>query len=120
MNIDPANPSLPLSTPPDYSRELVRELGYYYTPGHVEDTHALTAGVLDADEYQQQRCLCTTNGCDSLSMNCSVSMMLSVLYFSTLDLSSHVFWRAIDPKHPLFTPELAESHGEFIRSLYHS
>jgi hypothetical protein len=31
VNIDPANPSVPLSTPPDYSRRLVRELGYFYT-----------------------------------------------------------------------------------------
>ena len=119
MNIDPANPSLPLSTPPDYSRELVRELGYYYTQGMVEDTHALTAGVLDADEYQQQAMFVHEERLRFFEHELNrFNDGFLFFYFSTLDLSSHVFWRAIDPKHPLFTPELAESHGEFIRSLY--
>ena len=119
MNIDPANPSLPLSTPPDYSRELVRELGYYYTQGMVEDTHALTAGVLDADEYQQQAMFVHEERLRFFEYELNrFNDGFLFFYFSTLDLSSHVFWRAIDPKHPLFTPELAQSHGEFIRSLY--
>jgi predicted AlkP superfamily phosphohydrolase/phosphomutase len=119
MNIDPANPSLPLSTPPDYSRELVRELGYYYTQGMVEDTHALTAGVLDADEYQQQAMFVHEERLRFFEHELNrFNDGFLFFYFSTLDLSSHVFWRAIDPKHPLFTPELAASHGQFIRLLY--
>lgn len=119
MNIDPANPSLPLSTPPDYSRELVRELGYYYTQGMVEDTHALSAGVLDANEYQQQAMFVHDERMRFFKHELQrFSTGFLFFYFSTLDLSSHVFWRTIDPKHPLYTPELAESQGSFIRSLY--
>ncbi|MEI6809017.1 MAG: alkaline phosphatase family protein, partial [bacterium] len=39
-------------------------------------------------------------------------------YFSSLDLNSHTFWRTIDPGHPLFTPELAAKHSDFIPWLY--
>jgi predicted AlkP superfamily phosphohydrolase/phosphomutase len=85
----------------------------------VEDTHALTAGVLDADEYQQQAMFVHEERLRFFEHELNrFNDGFLFFYFSTLDLSSHVFWRAIDPKHPLFTPELAASHGEFIRSLY--
>ena len=29
-----------------------------------------------------------------------------------------LFWRAIDPGHPLYTEELAATQGNFIRDLY--
>lgn len=119
MNIDPKNPSLPLSTPPDYSRQLVRELGYYYTQGMVEDTHALSSGVLDADEYQQQAMFVHDERLRFFEHELQrFHDGFLFFYFSTLDLSCHVFWRAIDPGHPEYSVELAETQGDFIRSLY--
>src|SRR5207248_153144 len=47
INIDPSNPALPISTPPDYSKRLVRDIGYFYTQGMIEDTNALSSGVLN-------------------------------------------------------------------------
>ena len=41
INIDPADPALPLSTPKNYSRELSEEVGEFYTQGISEDTKAL-------------------------------------------------------------------------------
>src|SRR5262249_36024612 len=38
VNIDPANPSLPVSTPANYSRQLASEVGKFYTQGFPEDT----------------------------------------------------------------------------------
>jgi predicted AlkP superfamily phosphohydrolase/phosphomutase len=35
-----------------------------------------------------------------------------------LDLSSHVFWRTLDPGHPLYSRQLAATQGDFIGSLY--
>jgi len=119
MNIDPKNPSLPLSTPPDYSRQLVRELGYYYTQGMVEDTHALSSGVLDADEYQQQAMFVHDERMRFFEHELKrFDDGFLFFYLSTLDLSCHVFWRAIDPGHPEYSAELAETQGNFIRSLY--
>src|ERR1700687_3899430 len=54
INIDPADPALPLSTPKSYSHELTEEVGEFYTQGISEDTKALSAGVLDDKEYLDQ------------------------------------------------------------------
>ncbi len=119
MNIDPANPSLPLSSPPDYSRQLVKELGYYYTQGMVEDTHALSAKVLDAGEYRQQAMFVHDERMRFFEHELArFSDGFLFFYFSTLDLSCHVFWRTIDSRHPQYTSELAESQGDFIEKLY--
>jgi hypothetical protein len=54
INIDPADPALPISTPKSYSRELAEDVGEFYTQGISEDTKALSAGVLNDGEYLQQ------------------------------------------------------------------
>lgn len=119
INIDPANPSLPISSPPDYSRHLVKELGYYYTQGMVEDTHALSAEILNEAEYRQQASFVHDERMRFFEHELArFQDGFLFFYFSTLDLSSHVFWRTIDPGHPLYSAELAESQGDFIRSLY--
>lgn len=119
INIDPANPSLPLSTPPDYSKRLVKDVGYYYTQGMVEDHNALSAKVLDADEYRQQALFVHDERMRFFEYELNrFQRGFFFFYFSTLDLSNHMFWRAIDPGHPLYTTELAETQGSFIRDLY--
>lgn len=119
INIDPKNPSLPLSTPPDYSKLLVKELGYYYTQGMVEDQNALRANVLDADEYRQQALFVHDERMRFFEHELArFQSGFFFYYFSTLDLSNHVFWRTIDPGHPLYTEELAATQGNFIRDLY--
>lgn len=119
VNIDPKNPSLPLTTPDDYSKELVRELGYFYTQGMVEDTKALSAKVLDADEYRQQALFVHDEKMRFFEHELAkFNDGFFFYYFSTLDLSCHMFWRTIDEGHPLFTTELARTQGDFIRDLY--
>src|SRR6202023_3173742 len=54
INIDPADPALPISTPKSYSRELSEETGEFYTQGISEDTKARSAGVLDDKEFLEQ------------------------------------------------------------------
>ncbi len=119
INIDPADPSLPISTPPDYSKRLVRELGYYYTQGMVEDHHALKAKVLDESEYRQQATFVHDERLRFFEHELArFNSGFLFYYFSTLDLSCHVFWRTIDPGHPLYSKKLAASQGDFIGELY--
>ncbi|MGE5191554.1 MAG: alkaline phosphatase family protein [Deltaproteobacteria bacterium] len=119
VNIDPAHPALPISTPPDYSRRLVRELGYFYTQGMAEDTKALSAGVLSNGEYREQAGFVVNERMRFFEHELArFQRGFFFYYFSTLDLSSHVFWRTLDPRHPSYSAELAAEHGDFIASLY--
>src|SRR5690606_9291061 len=44
VNIDPADPALPITTPDEYAEELFHELGPFYTQGMPHDTKALSNG----------------------------------------------------------------------------
>ncbi len=119
VNIHPEEPAMPIATPPGYARELVSRQGLFYTQGLPEDTSALTSGVFDDDEFRKQ----STDVFDEqmrfarLELDRFTDGFLFI-YFSTLDLNSHAFWRCIDRKHPLYTPELARRHGDYLPSLY--
>jgi len=96
VNIDPAEPALPISTPPDYSRDLYQHVGYYYTQGFAEDTNALSAGMLSdgefldqaRDVYEERRKLFTVELARFRSG-------LLFAYFGGVDQVSHMFWRTL-------------------------
>ncbi|MCE9613320.1 MAG: alkaline phosphatase family protein [Lentisphaerae bacterium] len=119
INIDPRDPALPISTPEDYARHLADEIGPYYTQGMPEDTSARRAGVFNDDEYRDQaeyvieeEMRMYRRELDRFDSGCYF------YYFSSIDLNCHLFWRTLDPQHPLYTPELARRHGNFIPKLY--
>ncbi len=119
VNIDPCDPALPLSTPPSLSRELARGIGPFYTQGIAEETRARSAGVFDDDEFRHQALM--VHGDAVRLLEYELARFESGFFFgylSALDTCSHLFWRAIDRQHPLFTPELAARHGDFLPSLY--
>jgi predicted AlkP superfamily phosphohydrolase/phosphomutase len=119
VHLDPADPVLPISSPAGYAADLARRLGSFHTMGMSEATGGLSAGVLTDPQYREQ----------ALSIHEESERLLDAefgrfrdgflfAYFSTLDLNSHVFWRALDPQHPLYTAELARDHGDFLPDLY--
>ena len=93
LNVDPADPALPVSAPESYGRELARRIGPFYTQGIEEDTAALRQGVLDLPEYLEQSRLVaeehTTMLRDSLDR---FREGLLFFYFSTIDRDSHMLW----------------------------
>jgi len=101
ININPADPALPISTPADYAHHLYERIGYFYTQGMPEDTKALEYGVLDDAEFVGQ----TDN-----VMAERWRMLDTVLdeynggflffYVSTIDQSGHMMWRNFDAEHP--------------------
>ncbi|MFC1596978.1 alkaline phosphatase family protein [Planctomycetota bacterium] len=119
INVDPADPALPISSPPDFAQSLAEELGLYYTQGIAQDTKSLSFGLLDDREYWQQAMLVLEErirAYDYLLENFHHGLLF--FYFSSLDLNSHMFWRTMDPRHPLYTPELGEQFGGRIEDLY--
>ena len=119
VNIDPANPAMPISTPDEFAGKLAREVGKFYTQGMPEDTSALSSSVFTDDEYREQAAFVLEENNRLYEHELDrFETGFFFQYFSSLDLNSHAFWRAIDPGHPLYTPELARKHGDFLPWLY--
>jgi predicted AlkP superfamily phosphohydrolase/phosphomutase len=119
MNIDPADPALPISTPSTYSRMLTDEAGEFHTQGIAEDTKALSDGVLDDNEYlKQSRTVLAEHRRIFDSQFPKFHEGVYFFYFSSLDLNSHMMWRLMDPKHPGYDAALAAQNGSAIAEFY--
>ncbi len=106
ININPADPALPISTPPSFSKELYKKIGYYSTKGMPEDTKALEWGIFDDAEFIRQADMVfneRTRMLDAILEDYRGGLLF--FYFSTLDQTTHMLWKNIDPKHPAFTEE---------------
>jgi len=119
VNIDPAAPALPISTPKNYSHELSEEAGEFYTQGISEDTKALSAGVLDDKEYLEQARTVLAEHRRIFDVEFpKFKKGVFFFYFSSLDLNSHMFWRLIDPKHPQYDTTRAAEYGSTLPDFY--
>jgi predicted AlkP superfamily phosphohydrolase/phosphomutase len=119
INIDPADPALPISTPSSYSRFLTDEAGEFHTQGIAEDTKALSDGVLDDNEYlRQARTVLAEHRRIFDAEFPRFDRGVFFFYFSSLDLNSHMFWRLMDPKHPEYDATLAAQNGSAIEDFY--
>ncbi len=119
VNIDPADPILPLSTPDGYAAELEKRFGPYFTKGLPADTSALDNDLLDEEEFLAQ---------DEMVLRESRAMLdfelarfesgLLFYYVSSTDQRQHMFWRLMDPAHPAHDAKLAARFGDTIRRTY--
>ncbi len=122
INIDPADPALPVITSQRYGNELVRNVGFFYTQGFPEDTKALSDGVFDDSEYlelgyqiirERERLLDY-----ELKRFSREDTGMLFFYFSSLDQDTHMFWRTIDPHNPLYDEALHRKYGDTLKKLY--
>ncbi len=119
INIDPADPALPLSTPASYAGRLEKEFGPFFTKGLPADTQALDNNILDESEFLEQ---------DDFVLEESKAMLdyelerfdsgLLFYYISNTDQRQHMFWRLLDEKHPAYDPGLASQYGGTIEKIY--
>ncbi len=119
INIDPANPALPISTPESYAKELAKKFGPFFTKGLPADTSALDNVILDEGEFLEQ---------DDMVLRESLAMYedelrrfesgLLFYYFSNTDQRQHMFWRLLDTKHPAYDAGLAAKYGNVIENIY--
>jgi predicted AlkP superfamily phosphohydrolase/phosphomutase len=119
VNMDPFAPALPISTPPELAAEIAESIGPYYTQGMAEDTQALAAGLLDDQAYMDQAAIILEeeNRMLGYALDRFEDGFLFV-YFSVVDQVSHMMWRAMDPRHAAWTPELGRRFGDAIPSMY--
>lgn len=122
INIDPSNPAMPISYPASYSKELYEKMGYFYTQGMAEDTKALSNGVLSNGEYLQQANFVFDERVKMLKIELErfVHMKKGMLffYFSSLDQSSHVFWRTMDHASPAYNAARDSKYTSVMENIY--
>ncbi|HEX7078964.1 MAG TPA: alkaline phosphatase family protein [Candidatus Eisenbacteria bacterium] len=119
INLDPRRPAIPVSTPAAYSAEVARRIGLYKTLGWPEDTWALNEEKIDEKvfledlnySFDRQRAV-VFDALDRLNPD------LFVTVFQATDKVQHMFWRLIDPQHPMYNSRLAAQYGDAIDRTY--
>jgi predicted AlkP superfamily phosphohydrolase/phosphomutase len=119
VNINPANPAVPVSEPPSFIQDVSSRLGPFYTTGFQEDHKARTNGIFNDEEYLRQANLVLDERLKLLEdalKNYDDGLLF--FYFSSSDLQSHMFWWTPGERHPSRPPEEAARFHRHIRSLY--
>ncbi|HET9533378.1 MAG TPA: alkaline phosphatase family protein, partial [Blastocatellia bacterium] len=110
VNFDPDAPLFPISSPPEYAKELTRSLGTYYTTGMVEDHGGLNNERFDEAAYLEQ--------CEGVLKEREQMMHYELerldrgfffCLFDTPDRVQHMFWRFGEQDHPA---NRARSNGD--------
>ncbi len=120
VNMDPRSPPIPISKPDGYSAELARALGLYRTLGWAESADKpLNEGRLrEADFlYDSDRAMDDRERIifEALKRD---DWDLFVAAVETTDRVSHMMWRLIDPRHPMYDKDLAAKYGDAIEKVY--
>ena len=119
INIDPSNPAVKISEPPDFIKNVSKDLGLFYTAGFQEDHKARTNGVFRDDEYLKQATLVLEERLALLEYAVeNYDDGLLFFYFSSSDLQSHMFWWDSDERHPTRSAPEAQSLYAHVKSLY--
>jgi predicted AlkP superfamily phosphohydrolase/phosphomutase len=102
IQIDPHNPVVAISSPMNYAGELADRIGRFHTIGMPEETWSLNNGHLPDEAFMQ---MAKTTFAEREAMlfdaleNNNSDLIVSV--FVQTDRISHMFYRGIDPQHPL-------------------
>ena len=119
INLDPRDPPIPISHPKDFSREMAKAIGLYRTIGWAEATWPLNEGRMDEATflYDAERAFDDRERIFFERMKTD-DWDLFVAAIETTDRVSHMMWRLIDPKHPMYDAALAAKHGDAIERVY--
>jgi predicted AlkP superfamily phosphohydrolase/phosphomutase len=119
VNLDPRNPPLPISKPNGFSKELADQVGLYRTVGWAEATWPLNEGRIDeatfmndAERAFREREKLIFNRLEKDDWD------LFVAVIETTDRVSHMMFRLIDPKHPMYDADQAAKYGDSIEKVY--
>lgn len=119
INIDPAQPAMPVGYPSVFSVYLAKKQGPFATLGLAEDTWALNEHVINDDHFIQQ-CLDMDDEREAMFLDAldKVPRGLVACVFDGTDRLQHTFWRDIDEGHPA-RPEPSVLDGRnVIEDLY--
>lgn len=119
-NMDPRNPPIAISKPDRFAQDLVKKIGVYRTIGWAESMDKSlqelrtdeASFLYDADKaFDDRERIILENLKDD-------NWDLFVAAIETTDRVSHMFFRLIDPKHPMYDKALAAKYGDAIEKIY--
>jgi predicted AlkP superfamily phosphohydrolase/phosphomutase len=106
INYDPREPFFAISYPESYAKELVEEIGLYYTQGMPNETWSMNEERLQEEAFLQRVTTITEQRQKLIDLELGRTKRGIVFaYFDCLDVIQHMFWRYEDPKSPLYQPE---------------
>jgi predicted AlkP superfamily phosphohydrolase/phosphomutase len=118
IHLDPRDPAGPIASPDGFAAELAERIGLYHTLGMAEETWSLNEEqISDSAWLDMVRTVLAEREkmlFDTLQRNDSD---LVVEVFVQTDRVSHMFWRGIDPLHPMHGTVNEEGKGA-IRWIY--
>jgi predicted AlkP superfamily phosphohydrolase/phosphomutase len=121
VNLDPRQPPIPISKPDGLSKELADQIGLYRTLGWAESADkALNESRLDEATflYDSERAFEDREKIFFKRLETVDDWDLFVAVIETTDRVSHMMWRLIDPRHPMYDAEIAKKHGDAIEKIY--
>jgi len=119
IQIDPANPAMPISHPTVYSIYLAKKLGPFATLGLAEDTWALNERVIDEEAFWKQALNIWQERRKQLFDALAHTPKGSVVcVFDGTDRVSHMFHRYLDPEHPANEGKDTEWGKDKVAEIY--
>jgi predicted AlkP superfamily phosphohydrolase/phosphomutase len=118
VNVDPRDPPLPMTWPPEYGKELWEKYGPHETMGWQEQTFQLNDRFQDDASFlrdaldDMDRCAAMLMGELARGSRCVFQC------FTATDRVSHCFFRFRDVGHPLYDAEAAAKSGDAILQVY--
>lgn len=120
INFDPRNlpPGLKISAPAGWAPQLAKEYGLYKTLGWQIDTWAISEGFATEQMFWDDMEWTVAQNRKMFDGFLHSDKDLLVQQFEFPDRVAHVFWRAIDPRHPAYDPRLAAQWGGALLRSY--
>jgi predicted AlkP superfamily phosphohydrolase/phosphomutase len=118
IQLDPRAPVGPISMPPDYAARLAERIGLYHTIGMPEETWSLNEERISDQAYLEmvETILAEREAMLFDTLEQGDSELITQVFVQT-DRVSHMFWRGLDPRHPLYD-ESDDRARSAIRWIY--
>lgn len=120
INFDPRSlpPGFKVSAPDDWAPQLAKEQGLYKTIGWQIDTWAISEGFATEKIFWDDMEWTVAQSRKMFASFLKRDDDLIVQCFEFPDRVGHVFWRAVDPKHPAYDAKLAAEWGGALLKSY--
>ncbi|HEX8411643.1 MAG TPA: alkaline phosphatase family protein [Thermoanaerobaculia bacterium] len=120
INFDPRSlpPGFKVSSPEDWAPQLAKEQGLFKTIGWQIDTWAISEGFATEKIFWDDMEWTVAQSRKLFGSFLKRDDDLIVQCFEFPDRVGHVFWRAVDPKHPAYDARLAAEWGDALLKSY--